>query len=114
MVGGPKIIFANLNGVNDQVRDQYQGKPLAAMNIPRHLVCSPKGEGYSDFELSLNEVGEVNHSLKRDERLWLQARAMVDHWEEMNKDESQQAQDGLQLLLRDLVPGHIKKGDLGG
>lgn len=106
MADKPTIEVALLNGVNGTIRKQYEGVPLGEMRIPRQVVA--KVDGAPDFTLSLDETGSHNY-LDTKQRTWLAARAVVGHPENASKDDWARSNEGIRLLLQELVPSSIKK-----
>jgi hypothetical protein len=107
MSGRPTVNAAVLNGVNEAIRAQYEGASLASANVPRLIVAKVAGQ-HPDFEIGIDEAGHSTY-LNTQQDGWLRARAVVGHPENFQKDAFAQQQEGLKLLLKDLVPTHIKK-----
>jgi len=105
MSGKPKVLGAYLNGVNDSVRSQYEGQPLASMRTPRVIRASVKGN--HAFEVRVNEKGEKDDSPAREDLSWLARRATAEDARN-HRAEVQQISEGLRLLLAELVPAKIK------
>jgi len=120
MKGTPTVRMAIL-GVNDAIRSQYEKVPLADMHIPRQINANVRGA--PDFGINLDENG---HYLQIPEprRLWLKLRATAtragsapyEHDKETqaakahaNESAVELEHEGLQLLLRELVPTTIDK-----
>lgn len=101
--GEVSVISAYLNGVNNKLRSQFVGKPLASCNVPRQLIC----EGAADFVVSVNEkgvmFGESNNS-------WLANLAKVNRPQNHGRDAASLQRVGLDLLLQKVVPTRISKG----
>jgi hypothetical protein len=121
MRGAPKIQHAFL-AVNDAIRKQYENVPLVDMHIPRQIVASVRGA--PDFTINLDEQGHYNQ-IEEKRRQWLRLRATASHasgkdiyardheqhlaTENAGKPNVELEAEGLQLLLRELVPSKIKK-----
>jgi hypothetical protein len=121
MKGDPSVKLAVL-GVNDAIRTQYENVPLAEMQIPRQINAHVRGA--PDFTINLDEQGHYLQ-IAKERRLWLRLRAtaahayerdlrMRDKEEQVAKENGkesdlEQEYEGLQLLLRELVPTYIRK-----
>ena len=106
MEGKPEVRLAYLDGVNRELRSEYEGVALADIKIPRQITA--RVAGGANFTLNLDENGQANH-LTEHQRRWFVSRAVVGHPENASKDEWGKYSAGLQLLLAELVPGSIKK-----
>jgi hypothetical protein len=106
MNGKPRVEFALLNGVNNKIREQYEGVPLGEMRIPRQVVA--KVDAAPDFTLNLDETG-FYHYLDPKQRTWLSARAMAASSENASKDDLSRSNEGIRILLQELVPRSILK-----
>lgn len=104
VAGTPTVKAAMLNGVNDAIRDQYKGKSLEEMNIPRQVVARVKG-WMPGFTVNIDEAGGAS-SLSREQATWLRARAIAGGVP-AGAGEDRQEKEGLRLLLRELVPANI-------
>ncbi|MBL9015994.1 MAG: hypothetical protein JNL83_17535 [Myxococcales bacterium] len=104
--GKPTVKAAMLNGVNEAIRDQYKGKPLAEMKIPRQVVARVNG-WMPGFTINIDDAGAANFgSLSREEAVWLRERAVVGGMSrKINEDLLRDV--GLRLLLQELVPADI-------
>jgi len=103
MAGQPRIRVALLNGVNETIRKQHKGVPLAAMKIPRQIVA--KADGAPDFTMNVDEKGNSS-SMNSGER-WLVLRATVDHPENASKDAFDNYYEGRRLLLAELIASRL-------
>lgn len=107
MHGTPVIAFALLNGLNDTIREQYEGKPVASMNIPRQIIAKVDGN-MPNFTLSLDEAGTAN-PLTLAQGAWMRSRAVVGHPQYAAKDDPEKQRIGMRALLNELVPDEIKE-----
>ncbi len=101
----PTVRAAMLNGVNDAIRDQYKGKPLAELKIPRQIVAKVNSDFLPSFTVSIDETGAANPITSKDGQ-WLRARAIVGG-SPIDASEERQQHDGLRLLLSELIPAEI-------
>lgn len=106
MAGKPTVKLAVLNGVNDKIRDQYKGKALSELHIPRQIVAKVEGDT-PDFILNLDENGEFYAYKQKVD--WLRDRAMVTNPAAISKP-TWPENDGIKLLLQELVVDEIKEG----
>jgi hypothetical protein len=104
MDGKPDVDAAILNGVNGPIRDEYKGKTLAEIRIPRQIVCDPKG--MDNFVVNVSDDG-ATEQLGGDS--WLKHRAVSGYGSKKEEDGTVSA--GIQLLLEDLKLGSIKNFD---
>jgi hypothetical protein len=109
MKGAPQVTLAVLNAVPAAIRDQYEGVPLATGRIPRHITARVKGD-MPDFSVTVDETGN-GPSMPVASAAWLRARARVAHPQTDDADYPTRKDEGLGLLLKDLVPVSIR-GDL--
>jgi hypothetical protein len=107
MEGSPEVKIALLNGVNEATREEYAGRPLAEMNIPRQVRCSVEGEMPS-FSLNLNQHGAEVGWRRHAQGEWLRARAQVGRPAGDPDAASSLEETGIKLLLADLVPESIR------
>ncbi len=105
MVGTPKVTHAFLNGVNQIIRDQFEGQPLSTARVPRVIAC--RVSDGDDFTVSVNEKGIV---FGHEESEWLRTRAIVGKPWNIGKPDEVLEEIGRDLLLADLVPNKILKG----
>ena len=101
--GSPGVKFALLDGVNETVRKQYAGRPLAELRIPRQLTAEIDS-GFPDFVVNLDERG-VASRVERPE--WLRAFALAGHPERASRDGYELMMAGLERLLANLVAPEI-------
>jgi len=104
--GKPSVRIAFLNGVNSVIRDQYAGKPLSAIKIPRQIVAAGT-ENFEGFTLNLDEAGNLSRMPKA--TTWLKANAVLRSPSSHKEDEDARVDIGVKLLLDDLVPEQIKE-----
>lgn len=98
----PAIELALLNGLNGTIRSDYQGVPLAAMKIPRHIRFQmPTGE---DISLSLDEAGTPTF-LPPKHRAWFVARAGA---KADGVDDYARYLVGLRIVLGELTPEQVQ------
>ncbi|MEO8703714.1 MAG: hypothetical protein ABI867_26930 [Kofleriaceae bacterium] len=107
MPGRPKVTKAVLNDVNETIRQEYEGQALDAARVPRLIVATVAGQ-QADFGIGIDEEGRSTY-LNHQQDAWLRARAVVGHPENQQKNDYEQQQAGLKLLLREIVPTHIKR-----
>lgn len=110
MNGKPEVKLAILNGVNDKIREQYRNQHLSQIHIPRQIVAKVEG-ATPNFTVDLDETGQsFNHekgitsTLGQEPTAWLMDRARVADAATPSNE------NGLKLLLNDLVTEEIKKG----
>ena len=94
--GSIEATLAVLDGVNEEIRKQYEGNPLSQIHIPRQIVAS----GAASFTLNLDERGTPCHILPRKQGLWLETFGKLDN---PNLDDFAAYQTGIVKLLGALV-----------
>jgi hypothetical protein len=107
MQGTPKVRLALLNGINEATRSTYQNRPLSSMSIYRQIRCSVEGD-MPDFTLNINEHSGNVGWLRYAKAEWLRARAMVGKPSSEPHDDNSLEEQGLVLLLEDLIPDEIR------
>jgi hypothetical protein len=108
MKGEVTVKAAFLNGVNEDVRSQYEHKALGDLNIPRHVTARVRGDA-PNFSFNLDEDGNVFGPAKA-QSTWLRDRAVVEHPEHETLDGLQRQSIGTQMLIHETVVDDIKKG----
>jgi hypothetical protein len=110
-VGQPRVSLAYLGGVNDSIREAYQGEFLDDVHIPIHLDAQPGvggfGLGQSHFTVNVDETGQC-----------MAASGAAEHWLEANQRSAnpeskltggRAVQAGLKILLSELVVREIRR-----
>ncbi|MBL0212542.1 MAG: hypothetical protein IPQ07_01515 [Myxococcales bacterium] len=98
--------MAFLNGVNADIRNQYANRPMAELQIPRHIEAHVAG-AMPNFTINVDESGVVTPP-RHAESAWLRARAVAAHPEHGGLDHSTQRMLREQQLLHELVADEIK------
>ena len=106
MEGEPGVKLAFLSGVNDEVRAEYEFRPLADMAIPRHITANVKGD-LPNFTMSVDENGVVTN-VGEHQSAWLRARAAAGHPENASLDDHFRQRIGSARLLAELVTKHVR------
>jgi hypothetical protein len=104
-MNGKPTVVASLNGVNGTVRQQYVGRAVADMHIPRQVI-GLVGSWYASFTLNLDEEGNTGF-MTPEQAGWLRARAVAEDANNATLDPLSQRMLGLELLLRELVPTSV-------
>lgn len=107
MTGSPRIIKSSVDGVNQEIRSEYEHKPLAENKVPR-LISALVADG-TQFTLRLDEGGTLAGPADPVAEMWLAKRAWVGNpglVATMSHDDL--VQRGLSLLIHELVTGTIR------
>ena len=103
MHGTPRVTVAILNGVNKDIRNQYRGKPLSTMHIPKVIEAKVDGD-MPDFNINLDEDSATSEYIDENQSRWLRARALIGSGYEENKDKGYGIVNaGIMALLQDLI-----------
>jgi hypothetical protein len=105
--GRPVVKLAVLNGANETIRNEFRGRPLSELHIPRQVLVRVQGDR-PNFTLNVNEAGDVGY-VEHAQGAWLRARAIVGHPNNAQLDGFSQEKRGVQMLLADLVADEIKE-----
>jgi hypothetical protein len=107
--GVPEVLLANLDGINEATRKEYQHRPMSTLSIPRQVLAKVDGD-MADFTLAVDERGHILANMTLEQSEWIRARAAVGQTDPTSRGDAADAQFGAILLLSEITLDDIGAG----